>query len=76
MDDDLNFILGNLIFGMQHCFNPTRWNMEENLNIFENERQPQCFWKWKETSIFFLIECYLSFWQWKTTLMFFKFKTT
>ena len=24
MEDDLNFVLVNLIFGIQHCFNPTR----------------------------------------------------
>ena len=45
--DDLNFVR---LFGMQHCFNPTRWHMEDDLNFlkmedvlifFENGRQPQ-----------------------------------
>ena len=31
------------IFGMQPYFNPTRWNKEDNLNVFENGRQPQLF---------------------------------
>jgi hypothetical protein len=26
---------------MQPCFDPTRSNMEEDLNIFENRKQPQ-----------------------------------
>ena len=33
--------LGNLSFGMQSCCNPTRKNLKNNLNIFENIRQPQ-----------------------------------
>ena len=30
--------------------------MEDNLNIIENGRRPQYFWKWKTTSIFLKIE--------------------
>ena len=30
-----------LIFGMQPYSNPTRRNMEDDLNIFENGRRPQ-----------------------------------
>ena len=30
----------NLIFGMQPYSNPTRRNMEDDLNIFENGRRP------------------------------------
>ena len=30
-----------LISGMQPYVNPTRWIMEDDLNIFENGRQPQ-----------------------------------
>ena len=26
---------------MQSCYNPTRKNMEDDLNIFENGRRPQ-----------------------------------
>jgi hypothetical protein len=37
------------IFGMQPSFDPTRWNMVDNLNIFENQRQLQFFFKWKKT---------------------------
>ena len=32
-----------LIFGMKHCFNPSRWNMKDYLNLFENGRLPQFF---------------------------------
>ena len=32
-----------LILGMQPYFGPTRWNMEEDLNIFENGTGPQFF---------------------------------
>jgi hypothetical protein len=32
-----------LIFGMPPYFDPTRRTMEDNLNIFENGRQPQFF---------------------------------
>ena len=28
---------------MHYCYNPTRWNMEDNLNLFENGRWPQYF---------------------------------
>ena len=38
---------------MQPYFNPTRWNMEDDLNIFENGRRPQLFSKWKTTYIYF-----------------------
>ena len=27
--------------------------MEDGLTVFENERQPKLFWKWKTTSILF-----------------------
>ena len=43
MDDDLNFVLGNI------ASSPTKWNMKEDLNFFENGRQPQFFGKWKTT---------------------------
>jgi hypothetical protein len=32
-----------LIFDMQPYSNPTRRNMEDDLNDFENGRRPQCF---------------------------------
>ena len=35
--------------------NPTRWNMEDDLNIFENGRRPQFFWKMDFDIIFFEI---------------------
>ena len=38
---------------MQPYSNPTRRNMEDNLNIFENGRRPQFFWKRKTISICF-----------------------
>ena len=31
------------IFGVQPYFDPTRWNMEDDLNIFKNGRRPQFF---------------------------------
>jgi hypothetical protein len=34
-----------LIFGMQPYSNPTKRNMGDNLNIFENGRRPQFFEK-------------------------------
>jgi hypothetical protein len=37
------------MFGMQPYSNPTRRNVEDNLNIFENGRRPQFFWKRKTT---------------------------
>ena len=40
-----------LIFGMQSYSNQNRTHMEDDLNIFENGRQPQFFWKRKTTSI-------------------------
>ena len=30
-----------LISGMQPYFDPSRWNVEDHLNIFENGRRPQ-----------------------------------
>ena len=30
-----------MFFGMQHCFNLPRQNMEDNLKYFENGRGPQ-----------------------------------
>ena len=32
-----------MIFGMQPYFDPTRWNTEDDLNIFSNGRWPQFF---------------------------------
>ena len=37
IEDDLNFVLGSQrswFVSMQPYFDPTRWNMEDNLNIF------------------------------------------
>jgi hypothetical protein len=45
-----------LIFGMQSYSNPTRRNIADHLNIFENGRQPQIYFKRKMTSIFWKIE--------------------
>ena len=45
MEDDLN--------GMQHCWNPTNLNMEEDLNCFENGRLPHLVLKMEE-DLFFL----------------------
>ena len=56
MEDNLLFCFRQyreLNFGTQNWFNPTRWNIEENLNLFENRRPPQFFWKWKTTSFSF-----------------------
>ena len=47
MQVDLKFVIGNPIswfFGMQHCFNPTRWNMKDDLNFLLNWRRPQFFY--------------------------------
>jgi hypothetical protein len=38
---------------MQPYFNPARRNMEDNLNIFENRRQPQIFLKMEDDLNFF-----------------------
>ena len=43
-----------LNFGVQPYFDPTRWIMEDYLNIFENGRRLQ-FFQWKTTSILFLV---------------------
>jgi hypothetical protein len=37
------------MFSMQPYFNPTRRNIENNLNIFSNGRRLQIFLKWKTT---------------------------
>jgi hypothetical protein len=37
---------------MQPYSNPTRRNMEDNLNIFENRRRPQFFFKEGNLSFF------------------------
>jgi hypothetical protein len=63
MEDNLNFALGHLelIFGMQHCFDQTRWNMEDNpifsllednLNFSLIKDDLNFFWKRKTTLIF------------------------
>ena len=51
-----NSLEGKLIFCKQPNCNPTRLYKEDNLNIFENGRWPQYFWKWKTTSIFLKME--------------------
>jgi hypothetical protein len=35
--------LRDLIFGMQHCFNPTRGNMEDDLNCLKMEQDLSFF---------------------------------
>jgi hypothetical protein len=45
-----------LIFGMQPYSNPTRRDMEDDLNIFENGRRPNNFLQRKMTSIFLKVE--------------------
>ena len=45
-----------LTFRMQPYFNPTKPNVEDNLNIFENGRQHQFYFKLKTTSIVLLME--------------------
>jgi hypothetical protein len=52
-----------LIFGMQPYFDTTRWNMEDDLNIFENGKRSPYFCKWRTNSIFF---------KWKMTSIVFK----
>ena len=56
-----------LIFVMQHCFNPTKWNieidlillkMDDHIILFENGRQME------EDLFFFVIEDYISFCKW------------
>ena len=44
--------------------------MEDDLNIFENGRQPQYFWKWKTTSIFLKMEDDLNIFQMQDDLFF------
>jgi hypothetical protein len=39
-----------LVFGTQHCFNPTRWNIEEDLHFFENGRQCPFFLSKRKTT--------------------------
>ena len=46
---------------MQPYFNPTRSNMEDDLNLFEKWKTPQVFQKWKTTSIFREMEDDLNF---------------
>ena len=46
--------------------------MEDDLNIFENGRRPQYFWKWKTTSIFLNGRRPQYFLTWKTTSIFLK----
>ena len=38
---------------MQLYFNPTRSNIEDDINFFEHGRRPYYF-KWKTTSFFFI----------------------
>jgi hypothetical protein len=40
------------MFGMQPYYNQTRQNMEDNLNIFENGRRPQFFFKGRQLKKF------------------------
>ena len=42
----------NLIFCMQPYSNPTRRNMEDDLNILENGRRPQFFYMEYDLNIF------------------------
>ena len=89
MEDDLKSSSKQprkLIFGKQPYYNLTRRNIEDNLNIFENGRRPQYFWKLKTTSIFLKMEDNLNIFEngtwpqylkkWKTTSIFIKYKTT
>ena len=46
---------------MQPYSNPTIRKMEEYLNIFENGRRPQFFWKNEDNLNFFEMETYLIF---------------
>ena len=42
-----------LVFGLQPYVDPTRRNMEDNLNIFQDGRRPQFYlFYWNTTSIF------------------------
>jgi hypothetical protein len=43
----------SLIFGVQTYSNPTRQNMEDDLNILENGRRPQFFLKKEDNLNFF-----------------------
>ena len=62
MEDDLNFIKMEdnfIFFQMEDDFNSPEKKMtltfseiEDNLNIFKNGRQPQYFQKWKMTYTF------------------------
>ena len=42
-----------LIFGMQPYSNPTRRNIDDDLNIFEKGRRPQFFEKGRRPKLFF-----------------------
>ena len=61
-----------MIFGMQHYFKPARWNMEDNINFFENERNKFIYFKWKTISFEFGLRCLLM----EDNLHFFKWKMT
>jgi hypothetical protein len=60
-----------LIFGMQTYLNPTRRNMEDNINIVENGRRPQFFFKFKklerQLQLFFKQNTTSISCKWKTT---------
>ena len=67
------------------AYNPSRRNMEDELNIFEKGRQPQIlgngrllqfFGKWKTTLIYGKRKTTSFFGKWKTTLKKFKKKMT
>ena len=53
MEDNLNFVLGKqgANFYMQPYFNPTIWNIEDDLNFFQMEDYLN-FFKWQNTSCF------------------------
>ena len=67
------------VMAIQPYFNPIRRNMKDNLNSFENGRQPQifengrrpkCFGKWKMTLIFSNRRWTQHSFVWKTTYIF------
>jgi hypothetical protein len=59
-----------MIFGMQHCFNLTRRNMEDYLILFENGWQPN-FLKMEDDHIFLKMEDYLNCLKMESDLNFF-----
>jgi hypothetical protein len=44
-----------LVFGMQHCFNPTRWNIKDDIKFFKR-KMTSFFLKMEDDLSFFTME--------------------